>query len=69
MKITISYGLKIPIPGVQYSNKETHVAVETECKTLEETATLRQNLRALVESEVKALASKKTTTEPSAESW
>ena len=67
MKVTIAYGLKMPIPGIPYSNKEATISVETEAKTLEETATLRQSLRTLVESEVKALANPKTA--PSAESW
>lgn len=68
MKVTLSYGLKLPLPGVQFSNKEAHATVEVEVKTLDETLPLRQQLRTLVESEVKLLGSKKTTTQDES-SW
>jgi hypothetical protein len=66
MKVTLSYGLKLPIPGIPYSNKEVHATAEVEVKNLDETATIRASLKTLIEAEVKALASKPA---PSAESW
>lgn len=68
MKITLSYGLKLPLPGIQFSNKEAHATVEVEVKTLDETLPLRQALRTLVESEVRLLGAKKTTTQDE-QSW
>lgn len=67
MKVTMSYGLKLPLPGIQFSNKEAHATVEIEVKTLEETKPIQQALRALVESEVRLLGSKKPTQDQ--ESW
>lgn len=32
MKATVHFGLKLPIPGQQYSNREVHVTLEDDVK-------------------------------------
>jgi hypothetical protein len=52
MKATVHFGLKLPIPGQQFSNREVHVTLEDDVKDEQGIKTLNALARKMVNAEM-----------------